>query len=505
MKYLHIAFLLILIPVISFAQTRSIISEGSYNMGDAETPTVAESRALLNAKRAALEQAGTYVESYSKTINYQLTEDEVKVIASGLMEVNVLEKKRTIVGDGLHFWVKIEARINPEKMETMAARVKEKSIIEDYKKIQKEYEKSRKEIALLKRQLLAAKKEKDKKKIETLIESDERSFQANEWFEKGSVYNLNYEHDKAIEAYTNAILLNPNYAEAYERRGIAYFNKGNLEQDQHLFDQAVQDLKRVTLLKPNTHAAFWAQGIVDISSKRYDKAIESFNKAVALDPNSELGYLGRGVTYYAMKQPDRALEEYTKAIATKGFWQAISYMNRAGVYIQKGQRDMAIRDMDQAIALAPNNAHFYYMRGLLYELMNKTDRAVVDLERACTMGNNNGCGWLKKVQEHAYASNRLLFLEGDWSCNFVGVSAQYQVHYTVQGTQVEERGSTNFVAIYNAELNGDNLIFSGRSTSNPEYGEIVDMIKVLNNRTIQKYANRFGGVEHSVNIVCNKR
>ena len=51
----------------AFAETKEIISEGTYNMGDGETPTVAESRALLQAKRTAVEEAGTYVESYSKT------------------------------------------------------------------------------------------------------------------------------------------------------------------------------------------------------------------------------------------------------------------------------------------------------------------------------------------------------------------------------------------------------------------------------------------------------
>lgn len=138
MTYLRIVFMLLFIPFCAFAETTLIVSEGSYNMGDGETPTVAESRALLNAKRTALEQAGTYIESYSKTKNYQLTADEVKVIASGLMQVTILEKKRTVVGDGFNFWVKIEARVNPEKMEDMAARVKEKSIVEDYKKIQEE-------------------------------------------------------------------------------------------------------------------------------------------------------------------------------------------------------------------------------------------------------------------------------------------------------------------------------------------------------------------------------
>ena len=49
-----------------FAETKEIVAEGAYNMGDGETPTVAESRALLQAKRTAVEEAGTYVESYSK-------------------------------------------------------------------------------------------------------------------------------------------------------------------------------------------------------------------------------------------------------------------------------------------------------------------------------------------------------------------------------------------------------------------------------------------------------
>jgi tetratricopeptide (TPR) repeat protein len=391
MKYLSIVFLLLLIPIVSFAETRVIISEGSYNMGDGETPSVAESRALLNAKRTALEQAGTYVESYSRTKNYQLTEDEVKVIASGLMQVTVLDKKRTIVGDGFRFWVKIEAMVNPEKMENMEARVKEKSIIEDYKKVQGEYEKSRNEIATLKKQLLATRNEAEKKRIETLIESDETAFRANEWFEKGSIYNLNHEHDQAIEAYTNAIALNPNYLEAYERRGIAYYNKGLLQNDTLLFDRAVEDFKRVALVKPNTLAGAWAQGVIDFSQNQYAKALASFSKAVSYDPESELGYLGRGVTYAAMKQFDRALEEYNRAIAAKGFWQAISYQNRAIVYIHKEQYDRAVRDFDQAIALAPNNAHFYYLRGLAHTLMKDTGKANADYDKACKMGSKNGC------------------------------------------------------------------------------------------------------------------
>jgi hypothetical protein len=42
-------------------KSKKLYAKALYNMGDGETPVVAESRALLQAKRTALEQAGTYL------------------------------------------------------------------------------------------------------------------------------------------------------------------------------------------------------------------------------------------------------------------------------------------------------------------------------------------------------------------------------------------------------------------------------------------------------------
>lgn len=192
--------LIILLPIFCFANVKEIISEGTYNMGDGETPTVAESRALLQAKRTALEQAGTYVESYSKVKNFQLTADEIQVLASGVMEVDVLEKKRTIIGTGLNFCVKIKARVSTDRMVEMAKSVKEKSVVEDYKKIQEAYDKSQKEIEVLKKQLAKTKSGKGKKAVQKKITEAERLFQAADWLAKGNNYSMKKEYDKAIEA-----------------------------------------------------------------------------------------------------------------------------------------------------------------------------------------------------------------------------------------------------------------------------------------------------------------
>ncbi|MBI3582358.1 MAG: tetratricopeptide repeat protein [Nitrospinae bacterium] len=235
--FLVIIALFLFFPFNSFAEVKEIISEGTYNMGDGETPTVAGDRALLQAKRTALEQAGTYVESYTKVKNYQLTEDEIKILASGIMEVTILDKKRTIVGDGLNFYVKIKAKVNPDNLEEMVKKVKDKSVVDDYKKIQADYDKSQREIEELKKQLAQAKNEGEKKQVEAKITNEDKRFQAIDWFEKGYQHTLKKEHDSAIEAYTNAIAIDPNYAYAYNNRGNAYGNKGQN-------DRAISDFQK---------------------------------------------------------------------------------------------------------------------------------------------------------------------------------------------------------------------------------------------------------------------
>ena len=240
--------MMLFLPSVGFTESKEIISEGTYNMGDGEPPTVAESRALLQAKRTALEEAGTYVESYSKVKDLKLTEDEIKVLASGLMEVTILDKKRTIVGDGFNFWVKIKAKVNPDKIEEMAKRVKEKSVIDDYKKIQEAYDKSQKDIEELKKQLAQAKGEKEKKQVEAKITDEERLFEANQWFEKGlkQGYKNPYSYKEQIDAFTQAILLYPSYAEAYIHRGWTYYLYNHL--NKAFLDKAFADFNQAILI-----------------------------------------------------------------------------------------------------------------------------------------------------------------------------------------------------------------------------------------------------------------
>jgi len=336
----------VFIPAPALAQAKEIIAEGEYNMGDGETPSAAESRALLNAKRDALEQAGTYVRSYTKVKNATLTEDEIEVIASGIMEVSVIDKKRTVIGDVFKFRVKIKAVVQMEKIDEMAKRVKDRQVVEDYKRIKEAYDDSRREIEGLKKKFAEAQNETEKKAVVASITKDELKLRAIEWSDAGSRHVMSKDYDLAIEDSNKAISLKPDYAVAYYFRGVVYNLKG-----------------------------------------QRDKAIEDFNQAIALKPDYAEAYFGRGFAYSGKGQYDMAIKDYGKAIALKPDL-AEAYYGRGIAYNKKGQYDKAIEDFNQAIALKPDYAEAYGGRGFFYILEFKNlVKGCADLEQSCALGD----------------------------------------------------------------------------------------------------------------------
>ena len=55
----------------AFAESKVVTCGGKYVMGDLDTKKDARALALMEAKRSALEQAGTYLESFSEVKNYE--------------------------------------------------------------------------------------------------------------------------------------------------------------------------------------------------------------------------------------------------------------------------------------------------------------------------------------------------------------------------------------------------------------------------------------------------
>lgn len=128
------------------AETKTFTANAAYIMGDGETPDFAETRALQKAKQTALEEAGTYVQSYTKVQNHDLTTEEIQTVAGGVLQVEVLEKTRNLLADGLRFYTRIKATVTTDKIEELARRIKGKNVAEEYTQLQAEYAKVSREL-----------------------------------------------------------------------------------------------------------------------------------------------------------------------------------------------------------------------------------------------------------------------------------------------------------------------------------------------------------------------
>jgi hypothetical protein len=130
---------LVFLPLSVHAESKTITAEATYLMGDGETPAFAEAMVLQKAKQIALEEAGTYVQSYTKIQNLDLTSDEIVSLAGSVLQTEILKRDRSLVGNGVRFDIKIKAIVTTDRMEDLARKLRGNDISEKYKKLQQQY------------------------------------------------------------------------------------------------------------------------------------------------------------------------------------------------------------------------------------------------------------------------------------------------------------------------------------------------------------------------------
>ena len=204
---------------------------------------------------------------------------------------------------------------------------------------------------------------------------------AEELFNQGAEFLDQKKWDEAIEAFTRAIELKPDFVKAYNNRGFAYTEKGE-------YDRAIEDLNKAIELDPSDAYAYTNRGVAYSKKGEHDRALEDYNKAIELDPNDANAYSNRGNAYSEKGEYDRAIEDHNKAIEFKPD-DAEIYSNRGVAYQGKGEYDRAIKDYNKAIELEPDDAEVYSNRGNAYADKGEYDRAIEDHDKAIELDPND--------------------------------------------------------------------------------------------------------------------
>jgi tetratricopeptide (TPR) repeat protein len=112
---------------------------------------------------------------------------------------------------------------------------------------------------------------------------------------RGVAYKFKGEHDRALEDYDQAILLNPSFANAYNNRGVIYRLKGE-------YDRAIADYDQAIWLDSNVPATFYNRAIAYSEKQDYDRALVDFDSVLRFNSKNSLALYGKGLA--KMKKGD---------------------------------------------------------------------------------------------------------------------------------------------------------------------------------------------------------
>jgi Flp pilus assembly protein TadD len=111
---------------------------------------------------------------------------------------------------------------------------------------------------------------------------------------------------KAKDYWDKVIAGNPKFVEAYNNRGLAFYN---LKQ----YQEAVKDYSQAIRMKAQYAEAYNNRGNAYYEMDQYQKAEADFNKSLQIKPKYSKAHLNRGLVYYQMKKTDQACVDFRKA------------------------------------------------------------------------------------------------------------------------------------------------------------------------------------------------
>jgi len=225
----------------------------------------------------------------------------------------------------------------------------------------------------------AVKEDTEEKHVEVSKEPavKEKSLTAEEWFERGFVFQQNKTLEEALRCYHEVIQLEPDQ----KILAITHSNVGVLLKDLERYDEAESAFRKAIELDPSLAPVYYNLGIVLGNLERYDEAESAFRKAIELDPSDGDAYYNLGNLLKNLERYAEAESAYRKATELDPS-HAIAYSN-LGILLKKLERyDEAESAYRKAIELNPSYAKAYYNLSIMLGNLERYDEAETAFSKA---------------------------------------------------------------------------------------------------------------------------
>jgi tetratricopeptide (TPR) repeat protein len=308
MTLFGIVLTMLLVTLSPAAEPTVVTAEGKYVMGDLDSKKDARMLALMEAKRIALEKAGTYIESSTEVKNFSLTRDQISTLAAGVMSSDILKEDWTMSGQNMMVTIVIRATIQAVNLQNrITALYDDEKTLEDSGEIRKQLAALQKELADLKESQSAqsggktattgskSKHDKIVTKMSALdrLEDGNKALDAGQW-------------DRALAAFGDAIAMDASLADAHAGLALVFMQTGKK-------GEALQKIDEALKLDPQSARNYAIKGKILRKQGRSDQALSLLNRAIELKPKGAKLYMLRASIFTNLKRREAAIEDLTRA------------------------------------------------------------------------------------------------------------------------------------------------------------------------------------------------
>lgn len=192
---------------------------------------------------------------------------------------------------------------------------------------------------------------------------------AESYLAEGTRYANERQYDKAVDAFTQALRLNPAMAAAHLGLGSMYHNMGRLA-------DAVEPLTTAVRLDPQNAIAHLNLGVTLAALRRQDEAMRELNEAKRLDPRSARIHVEVGNALdNGFGQMDAALAEYEESARLDPGVPPV-HDNIGFMLMRLGRVSEAIEPLTEALRLDPGYRAARYHISSAYTQLGRYREAI---------------------------------------------------------------------------------------------------------------------------------
>jgi tetratricopeptide (TPR) repeat protein len=210
-----------------------------------------------------------------------------------------------------------------------------------------------------------------------------------EWIDKGELFMDRKEYQEALEAFRQAILLDPNNAEAYAGKSGALWYLRKYQEALGASEQAIR-------LDSGLARAWVSKGDALADLKKYDEALTAYDEALLLDPRYPAAWDNKGATLAEIKRYSEALSACNEALRLEPD-NANAWYNKGSVLNALKRYSEALSACDEALRLNPSDANAWHNKGNALNALKRYEEALFAYEKALRFGPTDvGLTWFCK-------------------------------------------------------------------------------------------------------------